>query len=92
MLSQKTIQDLQRMGIPCHVSPNPSNYKTDKLPVTFDEYPDDAPIDNFAMVPSYKRMAVCILKNDHTCKYMGFSQTKEQTAKRRCALEQYAAL
>ena len=92
VLSQKTIQDLQRMGIPCHVSPNPSNYKTDKVPVTFDEYPDDAPIDDFAMVPSYKRMAVCILKNDHTCKYMGFSQTKEQTAKRRRALEQYADL
>lgn len=92
VLSEKTVRDLREMGIECHVSPNPSNYKTDKLPVTFDQYPDDAPIDDFAMVPSYKRMAVCILKNDHLCKYMGFSQTKEQAAKRRRALEQYASL
>ena len=29
-------------------------------------------------IPSWKRMCYCILKNDHTCRFMGFSPTKEQ--------------
>lgn len=29
-------------------------------------------------VPSWKRMCYCILKNDHTCRFMGFSLTKQQ--------------
>ena len=29
-------------------------------------------------IPSWKRMCYCILKNDHTCRFMGFSVTKEQ--------------
>lgn len=92
VLSAQTVAELQAMGIRCEISTTPSNYKTDKLPVTFAEYPDDAPLADFASLPSYKRMAICILKNDHTCKYMGFSQTKEQVAKRQRALAQYANL
>ena len=33
----------------------------------------------FREIPSYKRMVVCILKNDHLCKYMGFSLNKTET-------------
>ena len=29
-------------------------------------------------VPSWKRMCYCILKNDHTCRFMGFGLTREQ--------------
>lgn len=29
-------------------------------------------------IPSWKRMCYCILKNDHTCRFMGFSLTREQ--------------
>ena len=29
-------------------------------------------------LPSWKRMCYCILKNDHTCRFMGFGLTKEQ--------------
>ncbi len=29
-------------------------------------------------IPSWKRMCYCILKNDHTCRSMGFGLTKEQ--------------
>ena len=29
-------------------------------------------------IPSWKRMCYCILKNDHTCRFMGFGLTKEQ--------------
>lgn len=92
VLSEDTVAELKRMGIDCQVSDKPSNYKTEKMPVTFDNYPDDAPLEDFALVPSYKRMAICILKNDHLCKYMGFSQTKEEAAKRCRAIEKYKEL
>lgn len=29
-------------------------------------------------IPSWKRMCYCILKNDHTCRFMGFGLTREQ--------------
>ena len=32
-------------------------------------------------MPSWKRMCYCILKNDHTCRFMGFGLTKEQQRK-----------
>ncbi|WP_317349706.1 DUF3440 domain-containing protein, partial [Pusillibacter faecalis] len=28
--------------------------------------------------PSWKRMCYCILRNDHTCRFMGFGLTREQ--------------
>lgn len=29
-------------------------------------------------IPSWKRMCYCILKNDHTCRFMGFGLTRLQ--------------
>ena len=29
-------------------------------------------------IPSWKRMCYCILRNDHTCRMMGFNLTREQ--------------
>ena len=34
-------------------------------------------------------MCVCILKNDHTCKYMGFSQTKRERDMRKEVMDKY---
>ena len=45
------------------------------------EYQDDIDIPEFREIPTYKRMCICILKNDHACKYMGFSPTKEEMSK-----------
>ncbi len=90
-LSQETVAEIRSLGVDVRVGEG-TNYKTAKLPVTFAEYPDDLDVTDFASVPSYKRMAICILKNDHLCKGMGFSQTKEQTAKRQTAIAKYMAL
>ena len=65
-----------------------SNYKTNKKPVRM-EYQDDVDIPEFREIPTYKRMCICILKNDHACKYMGFSPTKEEMSKRNQVIEQY---
>jgi predicted phosphoadenosine phosphosulfate sulfurtransferase len=29
-------------------------------------------------IPSWKRMCYCILKNDHTCRFMGFGLTRQE--------------
>jgi predicted phosphoadenosine phosphosulfate sulfurtransferase len=58
--------------------------------VRFPRYPDDLPgIPDFASLPSYKRMCVTVLRNDHICRYMGFSPTKADETRRRSALERY---
>ena len=41
------------------------------------------------LAPSWRRMAICILKNDHLCKTLSFSQTKEQQSKISKMLEKY---
>jgi len=69
-----------------------SSYKTEKKTVRFRSYPDDMDIEKFRAVPSYKRMCVCILKNDHLCKYMGFTMTKEESARRKAIMERYKSL
>lgn len=43
-------------------------------------------------MPLYKRMAVCILKNDTTCKALAASKAKQQEGRRQRALKQYANL
>lgn len=58
----------------------------------FTEYPDDCNTKSFAKLPSYKRMCVCILKNDYYCTYMGFGKTKEATEKRKRTMEKYKNL
>jgi len=55
-----------------------TNYKTDKLPVRM-EYLDDLDIEEFREIPTYKRICVCIMKNDHMMKFCGFSATKSET-------------
>lgn len=68
-----------------------SKYKK-KNTVIFSEYPDDIDVSKFSEIPTYKRMCICILKNDYFCKYMGFGQTKEELEKRKRAIEKYAKL
>lgn len=65
---------------------------SDKDVIAFDEYPDELNVTKFAEVPSYKRMCVCIMKNDLSCKYMGFAPTKEEALRRRNAIEKYKNL
>ena len=82
-LSEETICELiekgykiQRNGI--------SNYTLDKKSriVFLGKIPDDTDdILSTKDIPSWKRMCVCILKNDHNCKSMGFAESKKQKEK-----------
>lgn len=90
VLSEETIADLQRAGVDFRIGEK-TNYKTDKLPVKL-EYLDDIDTKEFSSVPTWKRLCVCIMKNDHIGQYMGFSRNKAEVEKRRIALEKYKDL
>jgi predicted phosphoadenosine phosphosulfate sulfurtransferase len=47
---------------------------------------------NNSMVHSWKRFAITILKNDHTCKYLGLAPTKEQSARQRQIMSKYKCI
>ena len=87
VLSDEVIQKLKDRNIPIQIGDS-SNYKTEKKPVRMD-YLDDIDIEEFREIPSYKRMCICILRNDHTCKYMGFALTKEENEMKSNALKKY---
>lgn len=86
-LSDEVIQELRERNIPITVGDS-TNYRTVKRPVRMD-YLDDIDIPEFKEIPTYKRMCICILRNDHTCKYMGFSLTKEERDMKDNALSRY---
>ena len=45
-----------------------------------------------SMVTSWKRFAITILKNDHTCKYMGLSPTHDQAKRQREIMNKYKGI
>lgn len=89
-LSEVVISKLVERGVSFSFGPA-NNYKTDKVPVCM-EYLDDIDIEEFTQIPTYKRMCVCIMKNDHLCKFMGFSLTKTEMQMREEAIAKYKSL
>lgn len=90
VLSEKTIQQLKASGVKIEVGEK-SNYNTDKKPVRMD-YLDDFEGTDAKLIPTYKRMCICIMKNDHLCKYMGFSLTKNEMQRRKNVINKYKSL
>lgn len=89
-LSDETIGKLRKAGVKFKVG-NKTGYKTDKRPVMM-EYIDDIDIAEFKEIPTYKRMCICILKNDYACKYMGFALTRQEKDRRDNVIKQYRLL
>lgn len=90
-LDAETIRELEESGI--RFENRGKKCKTSTKDVcTFDDYPDEAAVTKFKDVPSYKRMCVCIIKNDYLCKYMGFAPTKVESERRAKAIEKYKNL
>lgn len=89
-LSEDVQQKLIALGVSFQVGEK-TKRKTDKLPVRMD-YLDEIDIEEFAQIPSYKRMCICIMKNDHLCKYMGFSLSKTETQLRAESEKKYQNL
>ena len=79
-LEEKAIAELEAHGY--HIARNGvSNYTLNKLTkvIFLDDIPDHTDdILSTKDIPSWKRMCFCILKNDHTCRFMGFGLSREQ--------------
>ncbi|MCQ9162985.1 DUF3440 domain-containing protein [Arthrobacter sp. STN4] len=93
-LRLETVQQLQAgetAGVEFLGAPTSKRtYSTPYEVVRFAEYPDDLlEISNFAEVPTWKRLCITILRNDYSCKYMGFGQNKLELEKRKTALAKY---
>jgi predicted phosphoadenosine phosphosulfate sulfurtransferase len=86
-LPEETIEKLKACGIEIDVKEY-SNYKTSKRPVRM-EYQDDIDAPGFKDLPTFKRMCICILRNDHLCKYMGFAMTKKEVENRKLIMSFY---
>jgi predicted phosphoadenosine phosphosulfate sulfurtransferase len=90
VLPAETIEKLKAAGVKFTVGKS-SNYNTSKLPVRM-EYLDEIDIAEAKDIPTFKRMCICIMKNDHLCKYMGFTLTKNELARRKNVIEKYQNL
>ena len=90
-LSDKTITELKKAGIPFKLNGNTAHGKKTKQRVVIQSYPDhlDMLHCHNSEVASWKRLAITILKNDHTCKYLGLAPTKEQAVRQREIMEKY---
>lgn len=86
VMSDETIDELKQDGVELELSTH--NYNTTKKSVKM-KYLDDTSAKDFQHIPTYKRMCICIMKNDHLCKYMGFALTKKETEQRSKAISHY---
>lgn len=84
------VRALQAAGVRAEYLGPPTGRRVYRRPhevVRFPSYPDDLPgIPGFSSLPTYKRMCMTILRNDYTCRTMGFGPTKAEREKRRAAV------
>lgn len=66
--------------------------RDDIVLIKFKEYPDNIDSKHFRNLPSWKRMCISILKNDYSCKYMGYGMTKYEKELRHQAIEKFKDL
>jgi predicted phosphoadenosine phosphosulfate sulfurtransferase len=93
-LPEKIIKELREYGIPFKLNGNTSHGRKDKQRVVIQSFPDhlDMLSCNNSDVASWKRFAITILKNDHTCKYLGLAPTKEQLDRMKYIKKKYSKI
>ena len=93
-LPEETINELdpglnfENLGKP----KNNRNYTRKYQIIRFKKYLDEIDIKNPNLLPTYKRMCIAIMKNDTSCKTLGFGQTKDELSKRRAAIKKYKSI
>lgn len=93
---RSSIPDLEASGYKFEVLGHPPGKiyegRDDIVLVKFSEYPDNIDSSYFVNLPSYKRMCITILKNDYSCKYMGYGMTSYEKQLRHDAMQKYKDL
>jgi predicted phosphoadenosine phosphosulfate sulfurtransferase len=90
-LPEKTINELKLNGVQFLENGLTAHGSKTKTRIRIQSFPDhlDFLTCHNSEVASWKRFAIKILKNDHTCKYMGLAPTKEQAVRQREIMEKY---
>lgn len=91
-LSKEIINDLKANGIRYKlngVSPHGGN-SLDRVVIKVPPDHLDMLKSNNGEVTSWKRFAITILKNDHTCKYLGLAPNKDQAARQKQIQKKYS--
>lgn len=93
-LRREIIAELDRCGVKYRLNgttPHGGNQLNRVIIKVPPDHLDDLKFHN-SMVTSWKRFAVTILKNDHTCKYLGLAPTQEQQRRQRQIQEKYRSV
>ncbi len=90
-LPEKTIKELEQHQVEFKLNGNTAHGNKDKQRVIIQSFPDhlDFLSCHNSDVASWKRFAITILKNDHTCKYLGLAPTKEQIERMKYIKKKY---
>lgn len=93
-LDDKIIRELEFHEIPFKINGFTRHGRQNKKRVVLQRYPDELDVLSChnSEVASWKRLAITILKNDHTCKYLGLAPTKEQAIRQREIMEKYKSI
>lgn len=93
-LEDKTIKELEENNIDFKINGFTAHGRKTKKRVVIQSFPDhlDMLSCHNSDVASWKRFAITILKNDHTCKYLGLAPTKEQAVRQREIMEKYKSI
>jgi predicted phosphoadenosine phosphosulfate sulfurtransferase len=92
-LHDDVIADLERIGVKFYINGETPHGKNKLRRVVIKVPPDhlDELGKNKGAVTSWKRFAITILKNDHTCKYMGLAPTKSQQDRQKAIQKKYSS-
>ena len=93
-LSQEIIDDLEVNNIKFQINGVSPHGGNELKRVIIKSPPDnlDCLKGNRAAVTSWKRFAITILKNDHTCKYLGLAPTHEQAKRQKAIQKKYKGI
>lgn len=93
-LPDEIIEQLRTIGIKFHINGTTPHGGNELQRVIIKVPPDhlDKLRANPGMVTSWKRFALTVLKNDHTCKYLGLAPTQEQAARQKAIQKKYSKL
>jgi predicted phosphoadenosine phosphosulfate sulfurtransferase len=93
-LTGSIIKDLKRIGIKFRLNgftPHGSKLLKRVRITRPPDHLDDLDAHN-SQVTSWKRFGITVLKNDHTCKYLGLAPTKEQMTRQKEIQKKYSSL
>jgi predicted phosphoadenosine phosphosulfate sulfurtransferase len=93
-VSQDVVNRLKNMGIKFDINGTTPHGGNNLPRVRIKVPPDhlDGLKTDASKVTSWKRFAITILKNDHTCKYMGLAPTKEQSQRQKQIMKKYSKI